>query len=120
MGKHCVHDGTHLAVDRRRQAQRFPRVRGSCQEPECRHAIGGDRDDGMLASATPLAEDAAVEHAKRNATTRGNWSTAFGAPHERLRVAEKHEQRQFGVCKECPHDAVGKFVRGVGWIMGNT
>jgi len=45
----------------------------------------------MLASATPLAEDAAVEHAKRNATTRGNWSTAFGAPHEGLRMAHEPE-----------------------------
>jgi len=72
MGKHRVHDGTHLAVDRRRQGERPPRIGGACQESQCRHAIGGDRDDGMLASATPLAQDAAVEHAKRDAATGGD------------------------------------------------
>ena len=120
MGKHGVHDGTNLAVDEWWQGQRPPRVGSACQQLQCRQAIRGYRDDRSLATAATLAEYASVEHPEGDPAPAFDTGAAFGASHERRRMADQPEHGQLGVRDQCPHEAVGEFsCRGV-VIMGRT
>ena len=120
MGKHGIHDGTHLAVDGWRQGQRLPRIGGGSEETQGREAIGRNGDDRSLAATALLAEHTTIQHAERESTTVGNGSAAFSTSHERRRVTDQPEHGQFGVRDESPHVVVRQVVRDGVLIMGMT
>jgi hypothetical protein len=117
VGKHRVHDGTYLTVDEWRQGERPPRVGRSRQQSQRRETVRGDRNHGTLATTAPLAEHAAVEHSESDPAASGDRSATLGTSQERRRVPDKPEHGQFGVRDQCPHEAVGEFVRPRIWIM---
>ena len=120
MGKHGIHDGTHLAVDGCRQSQRLPGVGGGSQETQGREAVSRNGDDRSLAATALLAEHTTIQHAKRESNAVGDGAAAFGASHERRRVTDQPEHGQFGVRDQSPHMAVRQFVRDGFLIMGMT